>query len=175
MNTNENKRLYLFDRLNTGQHLHIVFMSHNAYWAEAEKLSDHYENCKVQVFGKGTAYLEMAKYSKWYEPIDDCDLIILRATNYEESEFSKMKVIAHNISKEKNKPVTVGYSYLNPNYEGIGFNKEHIVKLAKINNEDEIESTIIIINLHPFDLINAALIMHDNKENKLVKKKTNNQ
>lgn len=171
MSDNSNERLYLFNRLDTGQHLHIIFMSHNAYWANAEILSDHYDNCKVQVFGEGTAYLEMAKFSKWYEPIDDCDLIILRGTNYEESELVKMKSLAHEISKEKNKPITIGYSYLNHDHKPICFDREYIIKLIKISNEDEIENTINIIDMHPFDLINAALIMHDHQEKKLARKK----
>ena len=173
MNAPTNKRLYLFDRLDTGQQLHIVFMSHNAYWANAEMLSECYGNCKVQVFGKGTSYLEMAKYSKWYEPIDDCDLIVLRETNFNKYEFAKMKKLAHEISKEKNKTITIGYAYLNHNHEEIDFNKAGIVKLAKINNEEEVESSTTIIYMHAYDIINAALIMHDNKEKKLVKEKTN--
>ena len=171
MSTNTNERLYLFNRLETGQPLHLVFMSHNAHWAQAERLSERHDNCRVQVFGSGTAYLEMAKYSEWYEPIDDCDLIILRGSEYEKSELIKMKAIAHKISKEKEKPVTIGYSYLNHDYKPVCFDREHIIKTVKIDNEDEFEDSTKIIDMSPFDLINATLIMHDNQEKKLVKKK----
>lgn len=157
-------RLYLIDRLRTGKSLNIVFMSHNAYWSQVDILSDRYKNCRVQVFGCGTAYLEMATFSHYYEPIDDCDLIILRATNYDESEYIKMKSLAHTISKEKNKIVTIGYSYFNPDYKTADFNREFIIKLAKIKDDFESEETKNALNLHPLDLVNYTLIKHDNLE-----------
>ena len=175
MSTNINERLYLFDRLDTGNFLHIIFMSHNAYWANALILSERYKNCKIEVFGRGTAYLEMAKYSEYYEPIDNCDLIILRETEYKEFEFNKMQEIAREISKEKNKPVTILYSYLNPNYKSNRIDGKYKIKLNRINSEDELESSIIISDPHPLNLINIALIIHDNKEKQLVNKKRTNK
>ena len=76
-------RLYIFDRLETGKSLNIIFMSHNAYWADVDMLAYYYENCKVQTFGRGTGCIEWAQlFSKWYDPIENYDLIVERETDY---------------------------------------------------------------------------------------------
>ena len=164
---NEN---YLIGRLKNGENLNIVFMSHNAYWSQVEVLSDIYKNCKIRTFGKGISSVIIASFDENFQPIDDSDLIIYRSTDFEEYELKKMKELAYTISKNRNKPVTIGYSFLNPDYVKVDWHQEYIIKLITINDEKESEEDIKVFEFSPIELINYTLIKHDNIESKKYKK-----
>ena len=93
---------YLLSQLEQKRNLKIALLSHNAYWIQVEKLKRFFNNVDVKVFGSGTAYLRMAKNNK-HRQIDDSDLIIFYSSDYYDAdEIDYLKMVASNISKEKN-------------------------------------------------------------------------
>lgn len=131
---------YLYDRLDNGIDIKIIFMSHNAYWPELQILSRSYNNCKIDIFGSGPDYISL---SRDYI-LENCDLIIFYSSIFfDKCELDKMKQIAFEISQKKEKCVSVGYSSVIPLEKRKDKNIEDEVKVISIKNSNEYEETIL--------------------------------
>lgn len=166
---------YLISELKEGKNLDIVLLSHNAYWPEFQILDDHYENCKVTVFGGSTSYIKIAN-TQGCGQIENSDLIIFYSTGfYNEEELAELKDIAFRVSNDKNKRVSIGYLYFIPveqrPYKDIS---EQIKIISFKNNEEIIEVTYPIPYFSPYKLAELTLATADNydidKTQKLEKK-----
>lgn len=105
---------YLINKLEDGNNLDIVLLSHNAYWHEIQKLDNHFENCNVVVFGASTSYIKLADIQR-RNKIENSNLIIFYSSEfYNEKELGELKNIAFRISNDKNKRVSIGYLYCIP-------------------------------------------------------------
>ena len=156
---------YIVHRLRDGKNVKIVFMSHNAYWTQLLKLDDIYENCSVDVFGGGTEYIRTSCLSN--HVLDDCDFIILYSLDfYSSDELDYMKQIASKISSEKNKRVSIGYSYVIPIEQRTNRNICDEIKLVSIKDGNEYETTNYAPTYFnsPMQLVNMVVKTHDDLE-----------
>lgn len=169
-----NQGEYLINELEKGRNLSIALISHNAYWPQVDKYRRYYDNCKVQVFGGGTAYVRMAKNDK-NRRLEDNDLIIYYGGDiYSESEIEYLMNVASKISSDKNKRVTIGYSYFMPKKDG----KEGIdyeVEIMSVKDGEIVTEKIDKPRyFDAFYLTELTLREHDNYEiekNKKLEKK----
>lgn len=166
---------YLIGKLEEGKNLNIVLLSHNAYWPEIQKLGNHFENCNVVVFGGSTSYMKSADIQRLNQ-IDNCDLIIFYSSGfYNEGELTELKDLAFRISNDKNKRVSIGYSYCIPVeqrlHEGIS---EQIKIVSFKNGEESIEDAYPTPYFTAYDLAELTLATADNydigKQQKLEKR-----
>lgn len=152
---------YLLSQLEQKRNINIALLSHNAYWTQVEKLKRSFNNVDVKVFGSGTAYLRMAKNNKQRQ-IDDSDLIIFYSSDYYDAdEIDYLKMVASNISKEKNKRVSIGYLYFIKEEEKTS-QQIYIVSFK----DGEEEQGIIYPESHcdAYNLAEITLLEHDNFE-----------
>lgn len=159
MNINRN---YLIEQLeNKDKNLKILFMSHNAYWSYLQNIDMDYENCIADVIGRGTAYIGLCNVE-----LKDYDLIIYySSTFYEEDELEEMKKIAMQISKNANKRVTIGYSYIIPIEERKDKQIPDEIKIVSIKESNEHEENIETSPLFDkVDLINMTLMKNNELE-----------
>lgn len=149
---------HLIKELAIGEKLSIIFMAHNAYWGQIEQLDMCYQNCKVQTFGRGTAYLKM---SPKQEIMDDPDLILFYSGKYDEIELEKMNKLAETISNKKAKRVSIGYSYQTEK------ELEYEVKFVSYKDGIMSEETIDEIGKYfsPLELAEYTFVEHDNLNN----------
>ena len=157
-------KIYFYDELDTGRELNVLLLSHNVFWPELQRINHYYKNFNLTVYGGSTLYLERTK-----QPINyDFDLILFYSSNYyEKKELLKLKEIAFDISEEKKKRVTIGYSYIIPT------KMVEKVKLVSFKDCVETEETTYGIQcFNPRDLLEMTLVAHDTLENqkKLIKK-----
>lgn len=172
---NENRDNYLLDNLKNERQLNIILLSHNAYWAAIMKISNKFKNFIVQNFGCGTSYIRMYSSPK-YGQINDCDLITFYSSKfYNENELIELKKIASKISSEKEKRVSIGYSYYTLADNG---KSEEYISIVSINDNVETNDTMQAPSFFSaYDLINLTLIKHDDYalNQKKILKRTNNK
>lgn len=97
--------------MDDGTDIKIIFMSHNAYWPELQILNERYDNCKIDIFGSGPVYISLRRDYI----LEDCDLILFYSSRFfDEYELNQIKQIAYEISQNKAKRVSIGYSYVIP-------------------------------------------------------------
>ena len=165
---------YLLSQLKQKRNINIALLSHNSYWIQVEKLKRFFNNVDVNVFGSGTAYLRMAKNNK-HRQIGESDLIIFYSSDYYDAkEMAYLKMVASNISKEKNKRVSIGYLYFIKEEEKTS---QQIVIYSFKDGEEE--QGIIYPESHcdAYNLAEITLLEHDNFEleiNKNIQKVKNN-
>lgn len=165
-NINDN---YLINELKDGKNLDIVLLSHNAYWHELQKLDERFDNCRVTVFGSSTIYI---KSTDIYGQIENSDLIIFYSRGfYDEYQIDELKDIAFRVSNDKNKRVSIGYSYFLPveqrPYEGIS----RQIKIISFKNCEEFtEETYETPYFSPYNLTELTLATVDNYDIEKTKK-----
>lgn len=166
---------YLMNRLEDGNCLNIVLLSHNAYWPEIQKLDHHFENCNVVVFGSSTSYIRIADNQK-REKIENSDLIIFYSSGfYNEKGLTELKDIAFRISNNKNKRVSIGYLYCIPVEQRLDENISGKIKIVSFKNGEEVtEEVYPTPYFSAYDLAELTLAMADSydsvKQRKLEKK-----
>lgn len=151
---------YLIRKLEEGKNLDIIILSHNACWPEIQNLDNHFENCNVMFFGETTSDLKLANNQQ----IENCDLIILYSSEtYNEAELIDLKNIAYKISNDKNKRVSIGYSYYIPVEQRPYENISKQIKIVSFKNAEEvIEDTYPTPYFTAYDLIELTLATADN-------------
>lgn len=127
----------LIKKLEEGETLNIIFLSHHVYWKLIKKLEKFYKNCKVQVFGCRTAFLKMSPNQ---EIMEEPDLILFFGTEYNELEEKNLNKIASGIFNKKGKKVSIGYYY----YIKKGKNVELQVKIINYQDGNKTEKCIDI-------------------------------
>lgn len=161
---------YFINELDSGRNISIALISHNAYWPQVDKYRRYYDNCKVQVFGGGTAYVRMARNDK-NRRLEDNDLIIYYGGEiYSEIEIEYLMSVASKISNDKNKRVTIGYSYFVPKKDGKeGMDEE--VEITSIKDDEIVTEKIDKPQyFDAFYLTELTLREHDNYEMEKIKK-----
>lgn len=161
-----NKNNYLTDELSNGRKIKIMLMSHNSYWYYLLKLDREYEDCFVEVSADSTIFLKNRRYNI----LNDCDLILFFSSKeYSSYEFETMKKIAQRISEEKERRVTIGYSYILP-IEQRKNSRE--IKISSYKNDTESEEIINNICItDPEILAGITLEKHDDFEKTQIFKK----
>lgn len=152
---------YLLSQLEQKRNINIALLSHNAYWIQVEKLKRLFNNIDVKAFGSGTAYLRIAKNDK-HRQIGESDLIIFYSSDYyDANEIDYLKMLASNISKEKNKRVSIGYLYFILEEERT-LQQIYIVSLK----DGEEQQKIIYPESYcdAYNLTEITLLEHDNFE-----------
>lgn len=105
----ENEK-YLISKLDSGEELKFVVLSHNAYWSSLQALREYYKNLKFRLFGGSYYDLEMFKVMP--NELGDYDYILFFSSlGYDENEILNLKKLANEISTNEDKRVTIGYSY----------------------------------------------------------------
>lgn len=155
---------YLIDRLKDGKELNITLLSHNAYWYELEKLNRHFDNCSVQAFGDGTSYIKLADIERLLQ-LENSDLIVWYSSRpYSEREMLELKNIAFEISNNKNKRVSIGYSFSVPQEQRIDKNVSEKINIISFYNSSIFEEEINPpLNLNAYNLANITLVEIEKK------------
>lgn len=154
-----NEKSYLIRQLEKGDRkLKILFMSHNAYWPYLQELDMQYENCSADVTGGGTSYIGIRNLET-----DDYDLIVYySSTFYETYELKNMCKIASVISKNKNKRVSIGYSYIIPEEDRKDVDITEKIKIVSFNDSNAYKQTVNGFQFfNHSDLIDMTLMVHD--------------
>ncbi len=154
-----NEKSYLIRQLEKGDRkLKILFMSHNAYWSYLQGLDMRYDNCSADVTGRGTAYIGLRNINT-----DDDDLILYySSTFYEDDELQKMSEIASAIAKNKNKRVSIGYSYVIPMEDRKNKDISKEIKIVSFKGSNVYEETVNGFEFFSCsDLIDMTLVAHD--------------
>ncbi len=162
---------YFINYLNEGNSIKTCFMVHNAYWPSLEKLNNHFNNCQIDTFGSSPAYLNSIKS----DADSDYDLLILSSNgSYSDYDIQRLKNMAKEISKKKDKRVTIGYKYFIPKEDRE--NKTHTEELEIISfksGNNDYKETILIMN-KPFsiiDFLNYTTAKHNEMAtNKILRK-----
>ena len=157
---------YLITKLENGNSLNIVVLSHNSYWPEIQKLGNHFKNCNVMCFGNSTFYIKLADIKRQNE-IENCDLIIFYSSEfYNEEELIELKNIAFKISNDKNKRVSIGYSYLIPMEQRPYDNISGQIEISSFKNSTEtIEKMHSMPYFTAYDLVELTLATTDRYDN----------
>lgn len=167
MNKNEN---YLKNRLESGKDTCMLSFSHNACWPYLQQFESRYGNCKIDIFGDGPSYLQMrANYQ-----LNDYDFIIFYSSHYfDDEELNQIKEMAFTISQDKNKRVSIGYSYVIPIEERKHIDISEGIKFISFSNGEEYEETCFDTELFTIiDLVNLVVKSHDELDKQKVKKNT---
>lgn len=166
------KNNYLTDELSNGRKIKIMLMSHNSYWYFLLKLDKEFENCFVEVFADGTIFLKNRRYNI----LNDCDLILFFSSKeYSSYEFETMKKIAQRISEEKERRVTIGYSYILPIEQRKEIKYSSEIKISSYKNDTESEEIVNNICItDPETLAGITLEKHDDFEKTQTFKKIKN-
>lgn len=153
------KKSYLIRQLEKGDRkLKILFMSHNAYWPYLQYLDMQYENCSADVTGRGTAYIGLRNL----ETNDDDLIIYYSSTFYEKDEWNEMCKIASGIAKNKNKRVSIGYSYIIPEEDRKNKDIAQKIKIVSFDDSNVYKQTVDGFQFfNHSDLIDMTLMAHD--------------
>ncbi len=109
-------------------------MVHNAELAQIRVVENHCSNFKFDIFGGTTNYLDMFKT----RVSDDYDLIVLDSTReYSDCEPERMKTMALDISKDKNKRVTIAYRSYTNDYPACGYLQQTLLYSVKDGKSEE--------------------------------------
>ena len=168
---------YLIKKLEEGKNLNIALFSHNAYWPAIEKLDNHFENCNVIVFGQAIHNVKRADIDIRNQ-FDNSDIIAFYSSDfYNEGKISELKDMAAKISDEKEKRVSIGYSYLVPFEQRIDEEISEEIEIISFKNGDEtIEKVQPTEYSTVYDLIEVTLFKADSDEkNKQYKLKNNSR
>ncbi len=166
---------YLINKLEDGNNLNIVLLSHNTYWPEIQKIDNNFENCNVVVLGSSTSYIKLADIQSRNQ-IENSDLIIFYSSEYyNEQELAELEDIAFRISTDKNKRVSIGYLYCLPIEQRPHASISKQIQIISFKNEEEvIETTYPTPYFSTSDLTALTLVVADNydiiKQQKLEKK-----
>lgn len=165
MNFNK-KENYLLNQLEKGdRNFKILFMSHNTYWAYLQELDMVYDNCSADVFGRGTAYI---RHRENLNSADYDFIFYYSSTFYEDDELEEMKKIAFRIAENKNKRVSIGYSYVIPMEDRKDKDVFKEIKIVSFKDSIEYEETREGFQYFTHsDLIDMVLITHDKLEQKM--------
>lgn len=106
---------------------------------------------------------------------NDYDLILFYSSEgYKANELLYLKNIAHQISNDNSKRVTIGYSYILPKDKRIYENIPEEIKLISFKDSSELEEiTYGIEYFNILDLTTLALTKHNELENTKTLKKEN--
>lgn len=158
----KNEDPYLINELKSGRTINIALLSHNAYWPKIKKLDNHFENCNVAVTGGSTAYID----DKTLNEFENSDLIIFHSSKYyDEEELKDLENIAIEISRNKSKRVTIGYSYFTSVEQLTNEYLSEQVKIVSFKDEKEIiEEATLENSITAYELIELTLLTADNFE-----------
>ena len=162
---------HLIRELESGRKMHILLMSNNSLWPELRWLNQEYsKNCQVDVLG--VRMDELYNLHRMGLVINKYDFIILcdKENSYNEAELKKIKKLASGISEDKNKRVSICYSYVIPEEERKNNTLEGIKIASFRNNKEPYENTTLIpASFKPFELADLLVEIHDSLEPKSVK------
>lgn len=144
----------------------ILYLSHSSMWPYLEKLNEENGNLNID-FYKGSSY-----YIKNRRNYKDCDLIVFYSScEYADFELKELKSIASRISDQKEKRVTIGYSYMVPEELRIHESIKEEIKINSFKNGIEHEETTYSFpGFDPLNLTELVLSTHDELENSKTKK-----
>lgn len=157
---------YLINELENGRNLKIMFISHNAYWFNLQQLEKRYENCQVDISGRCT-------FKAWNKDKGkNSNLIFYYSSDYfDKSDLDYLEQKAFAISKEQNKRVSLGYSYIIPLEERTDKSISEEMKIISYNDDIRDEITVSIDNLsNPLNLAEIILKTSDELDNQKTKK-----
>ena len=158
------------NRLENDIPTNIALFSHNSVWPYLQVYEDHYKNCTIDVYGEGVAYIGIQKK----KPVESDIILFFSSKQFEDDELNKLKEIAFSISEDKQKRVSIGYSYIVPKSEREDDSIADQVRLISFKNSIEDEETTWGINsFHIIDLLEMTLSRHNELENQMTIKKTN--
>lgn len=90
--------------------MNLLCISHNAYWSDFMRFKEMNKNCEIDCFGSFNAVNPRRAIN-----YDNYDAIVCFSPNYDNGwELEEMVKLAEQISKEKGKRVTVGFSCFIP-------------------------------------------------------------
>ena len=166
---------YLLSRLNSGDLLKFVVLSHNAYWSDFQTLKDHYNNLDFILFGG--SYYDLEMYRVGAEQLKDYDFVLFFSSNqYDENEMLKLKRLVIDISNSGDKRVTFGYSYVLSNEKRTKDVMDEVL-LFSVKKEDayfDIHTCSYTTNWNIRDLAGLTLKFHElskKKERQDIKQK----
>lgn len=160
----------LINRLEDNVPTNIALFSHNSVWPYLQVYEDHYKNCTIDVYGESVTYIGIQKK----KPVESDIILFFSSKQFEDDELNKLKEIAFSISEDKQKRVSIGYSYIVPKSEREDDSIADQVRLISFKNSIEDEETTWGINsFHIIDLLEMTLSRHNELENQMTIKKTN--
>ena len=166
----EKQNSIFINRLENNIPTNIAIFSHNSVWPYLQVYEDHYNNCSIDVYGESLTYIGIQKK----KPVESDIILFFSSKQFEEDELNKLKEIAFSISEEKQKRVSIGYSYMVPKSEREDESIADQVKLVSFKNSIEDEETTWGINsFNIFDLLEMTLSKHNELEHQMTIKKTN--
>ena len=153
---------YFYEQLKTGRSIKVLFIGHNSYCASFSVSVNKYNNCIVDTFTTMSTYDK--RRARGY---DDYDLIILYSSNdYNDFDFNRISSLAKKISIEKNKKVSIGYSYIIPMQKRENPDITDGIVIATFNEEKiEKHEDIKTDELTIYKLASMLLQEHDKKTN----------
>lgn len=152
---------YLINELNSGRNLKILFISHNAFWSELEKLKKRYKNYSVDVAGE-------TGFFAWKHELNDYDIIYYNSSHgFDKKALKKLELIASSISKTSNKRVSILYTYRFKKNNEIS-DKMKIISFKDLN-KDEHTSEFNRYYTSPRELTGLVLKLSDELDNQKIK------
>lgn len=160
----------LINRLENNIPTNISLFSHNSVWPYLQVYEDHYKNCTIDVYGESITYIGIQKK----KPVESDIILFFSSKQFEEDELNRLKELAFSISEDKQKRVSIGYSYIVPKSEREDESIADQVKLVSFKNSIEDEETTWGVNsFHIIDLLDMTLSKHNELENQMIIKKRN--
>ncbi len=161
---------YFVEQLKNNRNFKVCYMIHNAYWPFFIELNDRFSCCRIDFFGSGVAYLEIANHSNFYKkPQNDYDIIILEANTsneFYEDNIEYLKAWSKTISSIEKKRVTIGYTRFLPKEKRTEGNTKEL-NIISYNSESECdyEDKVLISSsystFNEVDLLNFVAEKHD--------------
>lgn len=169
---------YFINQLEDGKKFNICFMLHNSAWYYLQKLDWQYENCSIDIYGRGMGSFMLKNKDSHLDGDYNYDLIIFDSSGkFSLDELVLMECLAINISNKKQKKVTLGFLYYLNDDERVEdsiqrFRIETFDGGNKVLNED-ITIPRKVYGVDIYDMLDMVSQKHNEFERKFIKKITN--
>lgn len=132
------------------------------------RINREHANCEIDIFGGGISYI--VNHRNYV--LDDCDLMAFYSSApYELQKIEDILNIAFKISNEKQKRVSVGYSYVLPLAERKCENISEEIRIVSFHDCVVYDETTDAIQYFtPENLIEMVAVIHDELEHQDGKK-----